>query len=233
MAQQGFGVSFLPSGDQRYTRTGQAETNPVQEAVKILSLRVPRVVGATPMAPLALLSGQGGGGLPSGVVETLLRALTPPEPSVPPVAAVPGPTLPAGPTPAPTLPTAVPQPTVPVSPGIAPVAQPTTPAAPAPTARLSSLLQGPAVNRPPAVMPTLTGAQGGMPNEATSQPASLASIPIPHITPQVGPATEPAATLPGTPTEPVLPERPGGQAETEALIDVARRIRAAMTNQMV
>ena len=36
-----------------------------------------------------------------------------------------------------------------------------------------------------------------------------------------------------TPTEPVQPERPNGQAETEALIDVARRIRAAMTNQMV
>jgi len=40
-----------------------------------LSLRVPRVVGANPLAPLALLRGQGGGGLPPGMIEQLLRTL--------------------------------------------------------------------------------------------------------------------------------------------------------------
>ena len=75
----GFGVSFLPNGDQRYQRpqdpygaTGRA---PLQEAVKILSMRVPRVVGANPLAPLALLNAPGGGGLQPGQLEQLMRTL--------------------------------------------------------------------------------------------------------------------------------------------------------------
>lgn len=80
MADNGFGVSFLPNGDQRYQRPedrmgaagGRA---PLQEAVKILSMRVPRVVGANPLAPLALLQGQGAGGLQPGQLEQLMRTL--------------------------------------------------------------------------------------------------------------------------------------------------------------
>ena len=75
----GFGVSFLPNGDQRFQRpqdqpggTGRA---PLQEAVKILSMRVPRVVGANPLAPLALLNAPGGGGLQPGQLEQLMRTL--------------------------------------------------------------------------------------------------------------------------------------------------------------
>ena len=75
----GFGVSFLPNGDQRFQRpqdqpggTGRA---PLQEAVKILSMRVPRVVGANPLAPLALLNAPGGVGLQPGQLEQLMRTL--------------------------------------------------------------------------------------------------------------------------------------------------------------
>jgi hypothetical protein len=77
MADNGFGVSFLPNGDQRYQRqdgTGGGQ-GPLQEAVKILSMRVPRVVGANPLAPLALLQGAGSGGLQPGQLEQLMRTL--------------------------------------------------------------------------------------------------------------------------------------------------------------
>jgi hypothetical protein len=80
MADNGFGVSFLPNGDSRYQRPGE-DTNPgsniqpVQDAIKILSLRVPRVVGANPLAPLALLQGRGGGGLSEGLLQQLLRTM--------------------------------------------------------------------------------------------------------------------------------------------------------------
>lgn len=80
MADNGFGVSFLPNGDQRYQRPGlgggaPGGLAPIQEAIKVISMRVPRVVGANPLAPLALLGGQGAQGLPNGLLEQLLRTL--------------------------------------------------------------------------------------------------------------------------------------------------------------
>lgn len=75
----GFGVSFLPGGDQLYKRPEEAQgplgRAPLQEAIRILSLRVPRVVGANPLAPLALLGSQGGAGLQPGQLATLMRTL--------------------------------------------------------------------------------------------------------------------------------------------------------------
>jgi hypothetical protein len=75
----GFGVSFMPNGDQRFQRPqdqpGGMSRAPLQEAVKILSMRVPRVVGANPLAPLSLLQGQGAGGLQPGQLEQLMRTL--------------------------------------------------------------------------------------------------------------------------------------------------------------
>ena len=83
MADPGFGVSFLPGGDANYSRESGASPAPMQEAIKVLSLRVPRVVGASPLAPLALLQSQGGGGLPAGILEALLRRLMPPSAGTP------------------------------------------------------------------------------------------------------------------------------------------------------
>lgn len=77
----GFGVSFLPNGDSRFDRTkpgqqpGASSVAPVQEAIKVLSLRMPRVVGANPLAPMALLQSRGGQGLPEGMLQQLLRTM--------------------------------------------------------------------------------------------------------------------------------------------------------------
>lgn len=76
----GFGVSFLPNGDQRYLRPGQqpGQTSagaPLQDAIKILSLRVPQVLGANPLTPLALLTAPGGGGMGTDQLLQLMRTL--------------------------------------------------------------------------------------------------------------------------------------------------------------
>lgn len=57
------GVSFQP-GQNDPTKTGQRPTadRGVQEAIKVLSLRLPKVVGARALAPSALLNAQGSGG---------------------------------------------------------------------------------------------------------------------------------------------------------------------------
>ena len=176
-----FGVSFLPGGDAQYKRP-QGTSAPLQEAIKVLSLRVPRVVGANPLAPLALLTGQGGGGMPSGIVETLLRALTPPE-SAPPVAAIPGPMTPQAPAPTLAGPM-VPQPAVPSMLG-----------APAPSS-------APAAPLLPAVRPQVSGAPSAMRAMAPPPMAAMASLPPPSIT--IG-AREPEMTAPPPPATTYAP----------------------------
>lgn len=47
----------------------------VQEAIKLLSLRLPSVVGARPVAPGQLLAGQGAGGLGAGGGESGIQLL--------------------------------------------------------------------------------------------------------------------------------------------------------------
>lgn len=62
-----FGVSFLPgSGEQDQTQRpgGVSPRNPVQEAVQILSLRLPKMFGARSIAPAPLLTSPGGMGAP-------------------------------------------------------------------------------------------------------------------------------------------------------------------------
>lgn len=75
MAQQ-YGISFLEDQGQRNGQQGNGmgpAPSPLQSVVKLLSLRLPSVVGARALAPQALLSGgaappspMGGGGMGGG-----------------------------------------------------------------------------------------------------------------------------------------------------------------------
>src|SRR3990167_1200363 len=106
------GVSFQPgqSGSRgTQSRPSSANTG-IQEAIKLLSLRLPRVVGARAMAPQALLESAGSGGNPrvDSVVSQVMRRMFP-------TGGDPG----AGGTPAPMVP-----PTPPVVPPAVPVIGP-------------------------------------------------------------------------------------------------------------
>lgn len=78
------GVSFDPAQDQ-YQQNGQsgpnASTAPrgIQEAIKILSLRLPKVLGANAVSPRALLTapGAGAGGNVDGVVQKIIQKYFP------------------------------------------------------------------------------------------------------------------------------------------------------------
>jgi hypothetical protein len=56
----GFGVSFLDDQESQ----GQNKGDRYQEAVEVLTMRVPRVVGGGAFAPAPLLQGMGGAGSP-------------------------------------------------------------------------------------------------------------------------------------------------------------------------
>ena len=77
------GVSFQPNDPQRSERgSGPNASNApqgVQEAIKILSLRLPRVVGARASSPQALLSSPGAGGNPrvDSVVNQVMQKFFP------------------------------------------------------------------------------------------------------------------------------------------------------------
>jgi hypothetical protein len=83
MADDGFGLSFAPfAGKQGYGDQGGGPLSPVQEAIQILSLRRPTVVGASAPGPNGLINpnapggpgGAGGGGMDfSALLQTLLK----------------------------------------------------------------------------------------------------------------------------------------------------------------
>jgi hypothetical protein len=84
MADDGFGLSFAPfAGKQGYGDQGGGQLSPVQEAIQILSLRRPTVVGASAPGPNGLINpnapgGPGGAGAPGGMdfsalLQTLLK----------------------------------------------------------------------------------------------------------------------------------------------------------------
>lgn len=60
------GLSFAPLGDdptrQNAGQQGGPQASPVQEAIKVLSLKFPRIAQGAP-APLSLLNGLGGAGM--------------------------------------------------------------------------------------------------------------------------------------------------------------------------
>ena len=64
MATQ-YGVSFQPGGEESGPN-GQRRSAPVQEAVRMLSLRLPTVTGARGISPQALLQSPGGAGANTG-----------------------------------------------------------------------------------------------------------------------------------------------------------------------
>ena len=78
----GLGVTFQPgsgSGSDGSGTRPNGQNAGVQEAIKVLSLRVPRVVGAQALAPSFLLNSQGSGGNPriDSVVNTVLARMFP------------------------------------------------------------------------------------------------------------------------------------------------------------
>lgn len=78
------GVNFQPGTQDDQQRYGNGSRPPgssqgIQEAIKVLSLRLPKVVGANAVAPNALLSSQGGGGNPhiDSLVDSVLAKYFP------------------------------------------------------------------------------------------------------------------------------------------------------------
>lgn len=65
----GFGVTFVPGQGEQNGQNGPGRpggVNPVQSAIQMLSLRLPRLGGAQGLAPGPLLQAPGGGGMPGG-----------------------------------------------------------------------------------------------------------------------------------------------------------------------
>jgi hypothetical protein len=70
------GLSFLPQGGQGGA-TGPGG-NRLEDILQVLSFRLPRVLGARPIAPAQLLNAQGGGGgdpLAGAVVQNVLKSI--------------------------------------------------------------------------------------------------------------------------------------------------------------
>lgn len=109
------GLSFSPLnqnnplGSSPYGGSPGPTSSPIQDAIKILSLRIPRAVGASGLAPMGLLNSPGSGGFPGGQsLESLLMRIFGQQPGMRvgsgPVASMPygnnpgQPTLPQGPS---------------------------------------------------------------------------------------------------------------------------------------
>jgi hypothetical protein len=86
------GVNFQPGvGTDPQSQSKPTSGSGVQEAIKVLSLRLPKVVGAQAAAPQALLQGTGAGGnrIDSVVNQVLARLMPTGQPSQQPMAQVP------------------------------------------------------------------------------------------------------------------------------------------------
>lgn len=91
----GFGISFLGDDDEQNGSPEQKH----QQAIKLLSVRFPRVVGAAGLAPTPLLQGMGGSGNPMGqtaVAQALAHMAGMPQPGHPPMSGAPLPQPPMG-----------------------------------------------------------------------------------------------------------------------------------------
>lgn len=75
----GFGVSFAPTAENAMEGNRQGQLEGLPAAIKILSLHMPRFVGARGIAPDELLNGRGANGVDpfaSSVMQSLLQSLT-------------------------------------------------------------------------------------------------------------------------------------------------------------
>jgi hypothetical protein len=71
-----FGQSFMPGADEETGVERKPGAAPIQEAIRVLSLRMPRVVGAGGISPQPLLNSMGAGGLNvQGGLEQFLQML--------------------------------------------------------------------------------------------------------------------------------------------------------------
>ncbi len=77
------GVTFQPGQAQGTGAQPKPKGGSVQEAIKILSLRLPKQVGPNALAPSALLNAQGSGGNPrvDSVVNTVMNRMFPTGPA--------------------------------------------------------------------------------------------------------------------------------------------------------
>lgn len=81
----GFGVSFAPTAENAMDGARQGSLEGLPAAIKILSLRMPRFLGARGIAPDALLNGDNGGVDPfaSSVMQTIFATLAGNRPAPP------------------------------------------------------------------------------------------------------------------------------------------------------
>lgn len=105
------GVSFQPGSledpSQRRTGTGNGSQQGVQEAIRVLSLRLPKVMGSQAPVAAPLLTAPGSGGAPhvDSIVQQVLQRYLPNDQSPAPSAPMVGPSMAPSYTPAaPTLP---------------------------------------------------------------------------------------------------------------------------------
>lgn len=75
-----FGINFQPGMQEQQGQNGNGSRpsgGGVQEAIKVLSLRLPKVVGAHGIAPMPLLTSEGSGGNPrvDSIVQQILSRM--------------------------------------------------------------------------------------------------------------------------------------------------------------
>lgn len=74
------GVNFAPTSENSLDADRNAQVDGLPQAIKILSLRLPRFVGARGLAPDALMQAQGANGMDpylSAVMQTLMQTVAP------------------------------------------------------------------------------------------------------------------------------------------------------------
>lgn len=183
----GFGYTFSPSGRNRLREQNGEQGSPqgsreLGRALQVLSLRLPRVTGGSPIAPDDLLRSMGGPG-PVGVPE-------PPAPS---------PVAPAGPPAGPGMPSPPPVAAAAPAPSIPPLMAPPAGSAGAPLAPLQTLVNKAGTGIGAAPKKKKTTVRGGVPSKAA--PTTTA----PKIIPGIGGGTPEVDDPLGQANDPFVP----------------------------